>query len=1051
MRYKFFNHFVIIVLFIVVICSLSFAGTTGKIAGTVKDAQSGEPLAGVNVFLEGTSLGAATDVDGTYFIINIIPGRYTLKVLYVGYREYTIENVEVITDLTTRVDVELQSEIMTSEAITVIAKKPIIQKDVAASQRSLTTKDIQGLPVVTIEEAVGLKAGVTSSLQIRGSSSEETLFMVDGIQLRDQRTNEPMTQMPLSAIQEVSVQSGGFGAEYNNVRSGVVNVVTREGNPDQYTGTVTFRISPAQQKHFGISPFDPMSYMHRPYFDPDVMWTGVNNGAWDLYTLRQYDTKFDGWNVISERTLQDDDPTNDLTPDAAFRIFQYEHRKQGDIKKPDYTLDMGFGGPITKSLGNLRFFLSAKRTQETYLMELARDALVDQVFMLKLTSDITPTMKLSVLGIYGEVYATALSRSGGTSYFNSVWDVANAMAQTTFTVPWRMYTDIYWAPTSRFTHTISAKLSHVISPRTFYDIQLRRTGSKYYTNTPGWRDITPRYEIVPGYFTDERPIGYWPKNVESVEGRLNMGGSVSTSRDFSEITTYSLKGDLVSQIDNHNQIKAGFEFLYDNYDMQFGMENFVLPEGNTWTTINENPIRLSVYAQDKIEYEGFISTLGVIMDYTSPNGFWYDVDPFDRSFFSSDYDPALEDEFKSAKAESQLTFSPRVNISHPITEFSKLYFNYGHYRQLPTSERYFRLQRGAVDQMDYFGDPSTPLEKTIQYELGYEHALSNQFHLQLAAYYKDITDQSYWVRFVSDQKAINYFRVTNQQYEDIRGFEIELSRIYGNWVIGNINYEYRVGTSGHFGTSLVDENPAEMREHLRKNPVQSKPRPIPRLKSWIDIFTPNDFGPKWGNQHILGDWHFNFITRWTAGSWFTYNPNNIPGIQYNYQWNDFFNVDLKISKVFPFGDFDFKLYADIFNLFNIKNFSGASFRNSFDYDYYMQSLHLPEELTAPLKYNNIPGDDNPGDYRAAGVEYQPMEWTRNVNEFLGDPNPRVIYWDATSRQYMRYVDDAWTVVPGSEMDKVLEDKAYIDMPNLTYYTFLNPRQVFFGVSLTYRF
>jgi hypothetical protein len=116
----------------------------------------------------------------------------------------------------------------------------------------------------------------------------------------------------------------------------------------------------------------------------------------------------------------------------------------------------------------------------------------------------------------------------------------------------------------------------------------------------------------------------------------------------------------------------------------------------------------------------------------------------------------------------------------------------------------------------------------------------------------------------------------------------------------------------------------------------------------------------------------------------------------------------------------------------------------------MKSLHLNEELGNELAYGNIPGDDNPGDYRATGAEYQPMEWTKDVNE-IGVPRPRVIYWDATTRQYMRFADNAWKTVSGGELDKILDDKAYIDMPNLSYYTFLNPRQVFFGIALTYRF
>ena len=165
---------ILTVLVSLLLVTSTYAGTTGKIAGTVVDAQTGEPLAGVNVFLDGTSLGAATDIDGTYFIINIMPGKYLLKVLYVGYSEYAIADVLVRTDLTTRVDVSLQSEIMTSEAIQVVAQKPIIQKDVAASQKSLTGDDIAALPVTAIDEAVGLQAGVTYGLEIRGSSSGES-------------------------------------------------------------------------------------------------------------------------------------------------------------------------------------------------------------------------------------------------------------------------------------------------------------------------------------------------------------------------------------------------------------------------------------------------------------------------------------------------------------------------------------------------------------------------------------------------------------------------------------------------------------------------------------------------------------------------------------------------------------------------------------------------------------------------------------------------------------------------------------------------------------
>jgi hypothetical protein len=116
----------------------------------------------------------------------------------------------------------------------------------------------------------------------------------------------------------------------------------------------------------------------------------------------------------------------------------------------------------------------------------------------------------------------------------------------------------------------------------------------------------------------------------------------------------------------------------------------------------------------------------------------------------------------------------------------------------------------------------------------------------------------------------------------------------------------------------------------------------------------------------------------------------------------------------------------------------------------MYSLHLPTEITDELGYGSIPGDDQPGDYRKAGVDFQPIEWVQDINNY-SNPNSRAIYYDAATRQYMQYVNDEWAVVPGGKMDQILEDKAYIDMPNQTYFTFLNPRQIFFGMSITYRF
>ncbi len=1048
-------------LFLLVMLSLAnilFAGTTGKITGTILDAADNSPLPGVNVVIDGTSMGVVTNLDGYYVILNVPPGIYTLKLSLIGYSAQSVQNVRVLIDLTTEINVQLKSEVLAGELIVITAEKPIVQKDVAASLKNLTANDIAALPATNIGDVMGLQAGITSSLQIRGSGSDQAIFMVDGIILRDERGNQPIIGVPLSAVQEISVQSGGFNPEYNNVRSGIVNVVTKEGDSKKYSGIVSFKIKPPQPKHFGISPYDPNSFWLRPYLDPDVAFTGtkhsINPNTWDDFMQRQY-PEWDGWNAFSLSTLQDDNPTNDLTPDAAQQIFRWQHRKQGDIKKPDYYLDAGFGGPVpfvSKSLGNLRFFASMKREKEMYLMEQSRDGLLDQSYMIKLNSDLSPTTKLSIIGLYGEIYATNYDFYGGTDYMENTYDVASTVNTASFTVPWRIYTNLYWSQTSKYYHTISAKVTHVVSPSTFYEFQIKKVGTKYFTGPGRYRDYSKTYEVIPGYYVDESPYGFRDDAVFSIEGSLAFGGAVGVSRDHSKIATYSAKYDLVSQIDKHNQIKTGAEFVYDDFNMQFGEINKFLPDGNIWTSLIQSPYRGSIYFQDKIEFEGWISSVGLISEYVNPNGNWYNLSPFDRGFYSSSFLPSEDAAYKNAKAKGQWTFSPRLSISHPITENSKLYFNYGHLRQIPTSEEQFQIQRDPQNKLYYIGDPTLPLAKTVSYELGYDHALFNDYLFHLSAYYKDVSDQQFWVRYISFDGKVNYFKLTSNSYEDIRGFEADVTKMMGRWITGDINYEYRVGTSGYFGTNQYYENPADQREYLRKNPVQSKPRPQPRFKSNIDLHSPVDFGPTFLGQRLLSDWHFNFIARWTAGSWFTYNPNNVPGIQYNFQWTNTYYLDLKITKIFPLKNLDVKFFADISNLLNFRSFSGLSFYGIHDRDDYFQSLHLPEDLAKPLGYNNIPGNDKPGDYRKDDVEYVPMGWIQDQTSMTAqNANPKVIYYDASTKSYVQSVNEEWTAVAKSKVQKILDDKAYIDMPNQTYFTFLDPRSIFFGITLNYHF
>jgi len=509
--------------------------------------------------------------------------------------------------------------------------------------------------------------------------------------------------------------------------------------------------------------------------------------------------------------------------------------------------------------------------------------------------------------------------------------------------------------------------------------------------------------------------------------------------------------DLVSQFDNHNQLKAGFEVTYNDYALRYGMVNEFLPDGNRFTRMDQEPLRTTIYFEDKIEYEGFTTAAGLIIDYSDPTDEWFVLDnPYDPTFITSNYDSNEVDKYKKKVEGQGFTFSPRLGISHPITENSKLYFNYGHFRQIPTTEDMFRVQRQLNQSLEYLGDPTIPFSKTVSYELGYDHALFDEYLFHIAAYYKDISDQQHWVNYEARNGA--YWKLTNNSYEDIRGLEIDLTKAYGRWVTGNVNYEYRVGTSGYFGIRYNYENPTAQREYLESNVYQEKPRPRPRIKSSIDFHTPNDYGPKFVDQNILGGWHFNLISRWTAGLWAEWNPNSIKSIEYNFQWNDYHNFDLKITKVFPFENFDIKLFVDINNLTDHKYFSRESFVDIFDYNDYMKSLHLPTSIAGNLGYDAewIQGDDNPGDYRKPGVDWVPFEKISSTNGKV-NPNSRAVYYDASTSTYMKYDpgSSTWYEMDRGELKKMLDDKAYINTPNQTAFTFLNPRNIFFGITFNY--
>ncbi|HED06864.1 MAG TPA: TonB-dependent receptor [Ignavibacteria bacterium] len=224
------KHFILYIISIQIFLFLfnvnSFAGTTGKISGKVIDAKSGEPIIGANVLIMGTTLGAAADVDGNFFIINIPPGKYKVKVSSIGYNIVLIKNVKVSVDQTTKLNFKLQSEAIKIGNVIVVAKRPIIQKDLTSTQSNISGEDIAMLPLETVQSVVNLQAGVVNG-HFRGGRIGEVQYLVDGVSTNDAFTGLPSMEADVNSIQEVQVLTGTFNAEYGDALSGIVNQITK--------------------------------------------------------------------------------------------------------------------------------------------------------------------------------------------------------------------------------------------------------------------------------------------------------------------------------------------------------------------------------------------------------------------------------------------------------------------------------------------------------------------------------------------------------------------------------------------------------------------------------------------------------------------------------------------------------------------------------------------------------------------------------------------------------------------------------------------------------
>ena len=417
----------------------AWAATTGRVAGTVTDAASGAPLPGVGVVVHGTRLGATTDPSGRYFIIQVPPGEHTISAQLVGYRTTSVTQVRVNADLTTEVNLRLSEEAIEVGEVIVTAQREAIDADVTSSQIIVDAAAVAEMPVSKMLNILSFEPGVSvndnNELTIRGGGPSEIQFQVDGMARTDPITGKGQAQINQVLVAEVTVLTGGFNAEYGNIRSGVVNAVLRDGSEGGSLPSVQGAVSygPAQRKHFGPGAYDEDQYDYMimssqsPFADRNLPMNNFGEVLWPylyeetathqptLTAMAAQKTKyralasFTGWDRNVQRNNQRElnidtyqwmgsYDKNDWTAEELRTAWEYEANMNEQAwsyaDRPDVNADLAASWALPNELGGIVFGYSHNRvmTPVPARVRYARDVSYDG----KLTLTPMDGLKLSL-------------------------------------------------------------------------------------------------------------------------------------------------------------------------------------------------------------------------------------------------------------------------------------------------------------------------------------------------------------------------------------------------------------------------------------------------------------------------------------------------------------------------------------------------------------------------------------------------------------------------------------------------------------------------------
>ena len=880
-------------------------GETGKIAGSVIDKDTGEPLPGANIIISAVwtgdremkldqVMGAATNAEGQYFIINVPPGHYSVRVLFIGYREEKRTKVRVQIDKTTYLDFRLAPQALTGEEVVVSAYKPNkVEIDLTATKLTYDIQDVQHIAgVADIADILELQADVVDD-HFRGGRVGESLYMIGGAAIVNPLNNRRAFEPIVTGLEQVEVYTSGFSAEYGNAQSGVVNMVTKEGKDSwetqfEVSGTVP------HYKTFGGSIYSPDNLYFYDLLKNDEEWLKENptqpgKPLWDHgYGLPIY---------LPPRIVWPPNPLaheDSLKMAAMGRVAWLQSVRDVGLEYDngiDYRFDLSTGGPISQ---RARLFVAARQSLSHPMIPTPQNDVGRQV-MSNLTYRLTANDKLKLTFVYDYQFENLISSQFLRWTFDRTLSVTKSINTS------RQY-GLEW--------------QHIFGPATFLDWKFKVLN----ISTQNRIELLDDDQFLEDYSSRRNWVDYTGPSFHRV-------GRVDDDRGDQRTISYNLIAGVTSQVNQNNLLKAGLQLWY--YDVAVDMDMNVTNEGS-FRDVNFTayPYEGAFYLQDKMEFEGLIANVGLRYDFYDLNTKYF-ADEF-SPLRNPNYDPAkpyLErgqyyDPDLAAKQKTKLytRLQPRVGISFPISENSVFHLNYGTFTQRPNFNQIFYSQVTMFNEIEILGNPRLKPENTKAYDVGLVQGLPLGFYLDVSAYYKDVTDLVETAYYFDEQQSV-YRTYRNRDYADIKGFHVNLEKQSG-LLRGYVRYNYESAT----GKSSNDldapvtyfERPAEGQEPIELPDPEDVYLDYDRTHKAVfnlRIATNSTSGFRLGRFRPLANMSLSSTLRFMTGRPYTWDETG-RGLRFNQRTPNEYDLRIRLEKAIALGPSSMRFYAEAFNVLN---------------------------------------------------------------------------------------------------------------------------------------